>query len=145
MEQTLFCRTPTRLVLLALGLATLGCSHDPPTGKVQGRVTLSGRPVGPGKVFFLPDRSKGTQGPPAEGDLGRDGNYELSTFGSGDGAVVGHHRVEIVESIPGMEFGVEGSSDQPAVIPLRYADADTSGLTAEVQPGSNPCNFELRP
>jgi hypothetical protein len=139
-------RTPTAAVLLALGLAAvLGCSRHPPTGKVQGRVTLAGRPVGPGKVFFLPDKSKGTEGPPAIGDLGSDGKYELSTFGSGDGAVVGHHRVEIVESSPDVEFGVEGGSGQPTLIPLRYADADTSGLTAEVRRGSNTRNFDLRP
>ena len=132
------------LLLGALLAAAVGCGRNS-AQKVQGQITLSGRPVGPGKIFFLPDESKGNEGPQAEGDFGEDGNYELSTHKPGDGALVGHYRVQIVGTTEGVEFGVESTSEQPSVIPLRYADAKVSGLTAEVASGPNTHNFDLRP
>jgi hypothetical protein len=59
-------------------------------------VTYKGEPVKYGTVSFVPDASKGTDGPIAMGNIKDDGTYILSTSDPGDGALVGHHKVSIV-------------------------------------------------
>ena len=87
-----------RALLLAAALITLsGCG--PANGlnlaKVSGKVIYKGQPVKNGTVFFMPDESKGTIGPPAVGSITPDGSYVMSTESAGDGVIVGHHKVGI--------------------------------------------------
>jgi hypothetical protein len=76
-------------------MAVAGCGpgHGLTLGRVQGKVTCKGEPVRYGNVFFVPDVSKGTDGPSAMGTIKDDGTYILSTDSGGDGALVGHHKV----------------------------------------------------
>jgi len=88
------------LLLVSLIVPT-GCSNNGLTlGTVHGKITYKGKPVPAGEVFFMPDESKGTTGPPALGTIGSDGNYVMSTEESGDGAIVGIHQVGIVGRDP---------------------------------------------
>ncbi len=66
--------------LLATGLLT-GCGpgHGMKLGRVQGKVTYKGQPLTYGTVSFVPDASKGTEGPIATGIIKEDGTYILST------------------------------------------------------------------
>ena len=81
--------------LLAAVLAGCGSSSGLTLGRVSGRVTDQGEPVRNGTVVFVPDESKGTVGPTAMGIIDRDGNFVLTTSDSGDGAIVGYHKVGI--------------------------------------------------
>jgi hypothetical protein len=83
-------------------------------GRVQGKVTCKGEPVRKGTVFFVPDASKGTDGPPAMASIKEDGTYILSTDEGGDGALVGHHKIGVVGlgSTP-----ILGSSEKPSPDP----------------------------
>jgi hypothetical protein len=65
-------------------------------GRVQGKVTYRGALVKYGTVSFVPDTTKGNNGPIAMGNITSDGTYILSTSDPGDGAVVGHHKILIV-------------------------------------------------
>jgi len=102
---------------LALSLAgTLGCSNNGLNlGRVRGTITYEGEPVTAGEVLFMPDESKGSTGPPASGSIGADGTYAMSTEESGDGAVVGVHKVAVIGRDPkpiGKETVItENSSD----------------------------------
>ena len=84
--------------LLAAALALVGCGsgNGLTLGRVQGKVTYKGEPVKFGTVSFVPDASKGTDGPIAMGNIKDDGTYVLSTSDPGDGAVVGHHKISVV-------------------------------------------------
>ena len=86
-----------RLALLSTATFVFGCS--PGNGlnlaKVRGKVTYKGEPVKNGTVFFMPDESKGTIGPPAVGSITSDGSYVMSTESAGDGVIVGSHKVGI--------------------------------------------------
>jgi len=82
--------------LLALAVAGCGPGHGLTLGRVQGKVTYKGEPVRYGTVFFVPDVSKGTDGPSAMASIKEDGTYILSTDSGGDGALVGHHKVGVV-------------------------------------------------
>ncbi|MFO0950248.1 MAG: hypothetical protein U0835_03675 [Isosphaeraceae bacterium] len=97
----------TALSLLLAG--SYGCSDNGLNlGKVRGKITYKGAPLPAGEIIFMPDESKGTTGPPALGTVSSDGTYEMSTEESGDGAIVGVHKVGIVgrEAKPVSEGGV---------------------------------------
>ena len=86
------------LALLAAALMVQG-GCGPGNGlnlaTVSGKVTYKGEPVKNGTVFFMPDESKGTVGPPAVGSITADGTYVLSTETAGDGVIIGLHKVGI--------------------------------------------------
>jgi len=90
-----------RWVVPALLAGLLGCSNNGLTlGKVRGTVRYNGQPLTAGEILFVPDESKGTTGPQALGSIGSDGTYTMSTEESGDGAIVGTHKVAITGRDP---------------------------------------------
>ncbi|MBN2578952.1 MAG: carboxypeptidase regulatory-like domain-containing protein [Pirellulales bacterium] len=114
------------VVLLPLWL---GCSHDdrPELGLVRGRVTLDGKPLAGEVVSFRPVEG----GRQSSRKTDEQGHYELIYLRDIRGAKVGKHRVTI------------GASDLVAKrVPDRYNLKTT--LTAEVHPGDNQCDFDLR-
>jgi hypothetical protein len=138
----------------ALGLLVMpitGCGRPlPETAKVAGHVTLDGQPVTQGTIMFIPELGR-----PATGTIGPEG-YELTTFEPGDGAILGRHTdtIAATETVGGdipASFADEiKSKGQRAgelryLIPRKYSDRATSGLTAEIkaQPEPNKINFDL--
>src|SRR6516165_7707037 len=89
------------LAWLTSAALLFGCGGDsgrPKLGRVAGKVTYNGKPVTKGVVSFIPASGPGAAtGQSATGEIGSDGYYQLTTFESGDGAVLGEHRV-IVQS-----------------------------------------------
>lgn len=72
----------SRLVWIGASLGTLsllGCGGDG-TYHVSGKVTFKGQPVPAGKVFFLPDGTKGNSGPAGYADI-KDGEYNTASGG----------------------------------------------------------------
>ncbi|MBN2295229.1 MAG: hypothetical protein JXM70_22555 [Pirellulales bacterium] len=103
----------------------------PPLAPVSGTVTLDGKPIPRGTVQFSPDNSKGTRGAPAVGRIDSEGRYTLKTAGE-DGAIVGFHKVRIEAR---REPRNEMDTMPPSLVPERYMNPDTSGLTFEVKAG----------
>ena len=85
------------VVLLAFVAAGCGSAAGrPKLGKVSGKVTHKGQPVTSGEVTFTPATGKGGEsGNVAFGKIGADGSYDLTTFDTGDGAVLGQHIVTV--------------------------------------------------
>jgi len=128
-------------LVLALG-ALAGCSRGGRSvGHVSGVVTYAGKPVPTGTVMFVPVES----GPPSYGNIGPDGHYELSTYCPGDGATIGKHKVMItaLEQLP-PELANNPNRMPKPLVPNKYIDTKTSGLTAEVNPGDNQIDFDLK-
>jgi hypothetical protein len=138
----------------------LGCGEGggdrPKTYSVSGTVTYNGEAVEGATVAFQP--AAGGQG--AFGVTDAAGRYSLTTFSSGDGAVPGQYKVKIVKHKGGEGAAVDQDSpeyEDPAMggaagpdagqreslLPAKYADASTSGLTATVGESDNSVNFEL--
>lgn len=90
--------------------------------KVRGKVTYKGQPVQKGTVFFMPDEAKGTVGPSAMGGISSDGSYVLSTEESGDGVIVGLHKVGITGFDPNPVSSGPAAPD-PETNPEGYMDA----------------------
>jgi len=55
--------------LPVLALFALGCGGDSTTYRVKGKVTFKGVPVPAGKIYFMPDSSKGNMGPTGFADI----------------------------------------------------------------------------
>lgn len=130
-------------VVLATMAFVAGCSSSGglPTAKVTGKVTYRDKPVPNGTVMFVPEGDK----PAATGEIQPDGTYELSTYGAGDGAVLGPHTVMITAVAEMADALPEQRSGTPALlVPLKYANNNTSGLTAEVKDEPNTFNFDLK-
>jgi hypothetical protein len=151
---------------LSIGLAGalfLGCAGSSSgTVAVTGKVTKDGQPVSGAAVTFVPTAPDGK---PASGTTDDSGSYKLTTFVNGDGALPGSYKVTVTKfpaAAAGVDAGKEPSAadidaiyraaekqgqnisnpgSQAAVVVKnelgdRFANAESSGLTAEVKSGS---------
>lgn len=145
------------LTAVAVIIQASGCGRPlPTTARVSGLVTLAGKPVNTGMVMFHPEQGRAAIGP-----IGSDGRYTLTTFRSGDGAVLGRHRVTIEVRTLGAGGAVERlpmtleEAPKPSltaypsdprvtwIVPEQYSLASTTPLTADVKPGSNTIDFAV--
>ena len=156
---TLQARSRPLLWSACLACALLSGCGGPKVAPVRGRVTYAGKPVPGGKILFYPE-----SGRMAIGEIGADGTYTLTTFTSGDGALVGAHRVaiestrvgpgsmqaptSIEEEIELSKKGAPGGKVLVAgtvkwLVPQKYSLPETSDLTATVGSGPNEINFDI--
>jgi hypothetical protein len=142
---------------VALGLlAIVGCGGDglPKRYQVSGKVTYKGAPVPKGTITFMPDDP--AKGRAAYGEI-MDGAYQLSTGGKNDGAMPGSYKIRIIAVDQDMSKvlanagGGGGRQDDvyaamksaKRLIPAKYSETSTSGLTATVEEKSNTIDFPL--
>ena len=129
-------------ISFAVVATTLGCrnANELDTAPVSGRVLLNGKPLSTGTVTFVPNRGR-----VANGDIQSDGTFELSTYRSHDGAIVGSHKAAVLVLRPDIDPTVGPERDKPPMlIPPRYATAEESGLKYEVKAGQdNKFTLEL--
>jgi hypothetical protein len=138
---------------------------------VEGTVTMHGCPLAHIEVVFLVDVDAGTQGPKASGTTDKSGHYRLRSHNGDDGAVTGKHRVLLIDLEAAMNMkqrgrGARGSQQKdpaglspemakrleeqlkPAVeaprVPPSYGRFNESPLRAEVRPGPQTLDFDLR-
>src|SRR5262249_45419644 len=120
-------RSCTLMVLL---LTVTGCG--PYTGSVSGTVTFKGKPLPGGMVTF-----SHSDGRFSYGKIAGDGSYSTPN------APAGEVKIGVATQpplIPGSKVGPLG----PYVpIPIRYKDAETSGLTFTIQRGEQTHNINL--
>jgi len=94
----------------------------------------------------LPTKTAG-QGQPGYATTDANGHYQLSTLqGAVDaGTTPGEYLVTISKVVPGDAPAAPGFSPPPKhLIPVRYGQTGTSGLTATVEnKRSNEINFDL--
>lgn len=126
------------LAAATLGLAGCGGTFD---SSVVGMVTLDGNAVPSGQISYVPTKG----GPQAYAVIDNSGGYELFT-GREAGLPAGEYKVSIVARKPPAITRTEGGGPPPAgeaITPRWYASPATSGLTFNVEPGSNEINLEL--
>ena len=91
------------LLPVAVLAAITGCQRSPyELAPVHGTITIDGQPFTHGKVMFAPVARADNLNPgkPAFGQLQDNGSFVLSTYDTGDGAVVGEHSVTIINIDP---------------------------------------------
>jgi hypothetical protein len=145
---------------LSLIVFVSGCSGGlkdrPPIVPVSGSVKYKGQPVEGAIVTFVTEKSPRT----STGVTDAEGKFQLTTFDTNDGAVVGENLVSIVKNEPAapdapkmdpmayakaMQSGQGMPKFQPkSTIPAKYADPKSSGLKRTVVEGEvNEFNFDL--
>lgn len=134
-------KLPVILLLAVLG----GCgSKQLPVAPAKGQVFYRGKPLEFGAVMFQP-----SIGPPARGVIQPDGSFQLSTYNTNDGAIIGPHQVRITcfESQRPVGSGPANTKAEPGVgkslIPPKYTNLDSSGLRVEVKAANEPFVFKL--
>ena len=99
-----------------------GCSDGrPEIVPVSGQVLIDGEPLTYGFVRFSPG-----DGRVSMGRLDENGRFRLTCYESGDGAIVGTHRIAI------LTHEVIGNAKIKWHAPSKYANYATSGLTQEI-------------
>jgi len=103
------------IAVFLVGVSGCGASNGLDLARVSGKVTYKGEPLKNGTVMFEPDESKGTTGPQAIGTITSDGSYILSSETSGDGAVVGFHKVGVLglEASPVSDKAMPSPEEDP--------------------------------
>ena len=139
---------------LGLGLFLIGCRSDDRVAAVTGVVTLDDKPIAEASVTFMPKEG----GRPAFGVTDASGKYELTTFEEGDGALIGNHIVTILavdekvsdkavaaaEEHGSLSEFMQPQAKQKWIVPERYSEQDTSGLSFDVRRGEqNRADFPL--
>jgi hypothetical protein len=79
-------------VFVACLVLVLGCGGKGKPVKVQGVVTLDGKPVPGATVVFVPEEGSGR---PASGRTEADGTFRLTTYRTDDGALPGQYKVTV--------------------------------------------------
>jgi hypothetical protein len=116
-------------------LAGCGGGTARKTGLVAGKIELDGEPVSSMQVLFE-DSQNGFRA----SALVEDGAYQFESP-----LVVGTYQVALLPPpAPPPTAGPPPKSDRPAV-PKQYLTTADSGLTAEVQEGTNQLDFQLKP
>jgi hypothetical protein len=152
------------IVAVLVSLSGCGGSSAPknrePVFPVKGKVTYKGQPVVGADIAYKSETVERS----AFGRTNEDGEFELSTFGSNDGAVAGKHSVTIAKSsmaAPTTPAAPVESTDYvppgyekvkpPAVkpelgIPAKYGKPETSGLIGIVNDDGSPntASFDLK-
>src|SRR5262245_56786821 len=77
----------------------VGCNRGPTwnLASVDGTVTTDGSPLHGLQVVFMADFDAGMQGPRSTGTTDEAGHYRLRTDNGDEGAVVGKHRVLLLD------------------------------------------------
>jgi hypothetical protein len=139
--------------VMMLTLNVIGCSRgpgdQPELGHVTGIVTFEDQPLAGASIVFQPEGGR-----PSKGKTNEDGRYELVYIRNVKGCKTGICTVRITKfnEEDEEEFNEEGgdgetSTPRPAKvqkepIPARYNV--NSELAAEVRPGPNTINFDLK-
>ena len=123
-----------------------GCSRQyedkwskrrPPSFPTTGIVTWNGEPA-TGALVTLQSLSHNVA---ASGRTNDKGEFALTTWRQGDGAVAGDHQVTIATSVI-TGYGTDGSIFEVNAMPPKYEKPESSGLTATINDkGKNLLSF----
>jgi hypothetical protein len=123
----------------------------PKVAPVSGKVTQKGKPLTGGEVMFTHSGGpEGEAGHVATGQIEEDGSYRLTTFNTGDGAVLGKHKVTVVaretadlRKMNEMKNGTIAYKLPKSLVPPKYTKVDSTPLTYTVEDKSNEIDIEL--
>lgn len=115
---------PVRRVLLSgvvpalLCCLAVGCSKG---NRISGKVTFKGQPIPSGKIYFIPDATKGNSGPTGFAMI-KDGAYDTSAGGRG---AVGGQMIVAIEGFDPTATVKDPESGEDLLKPLfpRYETA----------------------
>ncbi|UUO06770.1 hypothetical protein M4951_00315 [Blastopirellula sp. J2-11] len=133
-------------VCLLVCIAMVGCSQGPTLGKVTGQVNYEGKPLPHGTILFEISGGGFAYGEIKDGQI-----INVATSDRGVGVPLGEASV-VIQSIETVESkknrrseagGAGGMDYGRDLIPVRYSNPATSGLSATIERGENVLTFDL--
>lgn len=126
---------PNRLLfVLGFMVLAIGCNSRPTCVPVSGKVLIDGKPLERGTITFLPEGGR-----QSTSDIDKSGNFTLSCFKLGDGAIVGKHRISVSST--------ESLNTENTVIkwfvPRKYTAPESSGLTEQISVATDAIVIKL--
>lgn len=122
------------LVLLALLPLVAGCGRG--WGQISGTVRYKGKPLPMGTITFYDEVNR------AEFSLiDSDGKYTVNKVAAGKAKITVTAPMPIF--MPGDTKLPKRLAKMPKGFPIRYADAEKSGLVRDIQRGSQTIDFDL--
>jgi hypothetical protein len=109
------------VVALATGTGCGGAASKPV--KVEGILTLDGKPLPGAAISFMPI-AQGTR--PASGRSETDGSFRLTTFATDDGALPGEYKVVVTAP--------ESDTSRPRGNPMQMSDKDKAAFFMRMAP-----------
>jgi hypothetical protein len=102
LNRTVLAPRASALAALVVAVLASGCGPGSKGYRVSGKVTFQGKAVPAGKVYFIPDSSKGNTGPTGYADI-TDGAYDTAATG-GQGFIGG----PVIIAVEGLDPGAKG-------------------------------------
>jgi len=123
------------VVFCAFGVLAIGCgSQRPEVVPTTGRILIGGKPL-TGVAGFVRVEPADTR--PATGAIDEEnGSFTLTTFERNDGCVAGTHPVAVIVK-------VTAGGQVLSLVPEKYADASTSGLSVAISGKAAAVTIEL--
>lgn len=160
--QTLHPGRCSAAALTMVIFSVLGCGDGlPPRIPVAGQVTLDGKPIEGAQVVFHPVGGIGRE---ASAYTNEDGDFEITSFNTGDGAVAGQYKIVVTKMAQEMPAGLmeKVSKMKPdeiqelakkhremvaappkSMLPKKYGDVTTTPLQCTV-PVADDLHLELK-
>jgi hypothetical protein len=125
------------LGLACLSIAGVSChrhSNHKPVFPVTGQVLLNGQPARHVFVVFHPVGADEAEGIRPRAHAKEDGTFQVTTYGRDDGAPAGEYALTVE-----LFRAPTANDDRPPtnILPGRYANPKTSGLSVRVDEGPN--------
>ncbi len=130
------------LAAATLALAATSCGDNrKPVVPVRGKVFFRGQPAEGALIVFHPVGEADPKAVRPQGMVGKDGSFEMGTYGEKDGTPRGEYTATIIWLIENPKTKKEWSP-----LPMRYMMPDQSGLRVTVNDGPNELQpFQLNP
>ncbi|MDB5313218.1 MAG: hypothetical protein JWO38_7420 [Gemmataceae bacterium] len=134
----------TAVVVVLLGVISCGGPRQKPTYPTDGKLLISGQPVGNVTVFLNPLNSPDPELTRAYATTKSDGTFSLTTYAAYDGAPEGEYVVTILyEPLDSPLFRAKG---KPPTFDKKFTDPATSPLRATIvkQPRNQLDPFDVK-
>lgn len=126
-------------------LVSQGCGESGPSlGIITGSVSYRGKPIKSGSLILEVKNSRTAYGTIVDGRI-----TEVTTFKTGDGAPLGLARIAVFATEPEKPSQSDDDANRgymsgKSIIPPKYNDPSTSGLTHEITSGENVLTLDMK-
>jgi hypothetical protein len=126
-------QSPVALLVALVAMLATSCESNKrvPVFPVSGQVLFGGKPIPRALLVFHPAGESSLR---PLGAAEEDGSFTLSTYDDGDGAPVG----EYIVTVEWRRLAtIDDDKPPPNLLPAKYTNPKTSGLTARITEGDN--------